>query len=395
MRYFFYLLFFVVLCSFLSCKRSTLFEQIDSSHSGVHFINLITESDSINPLDLVNIYNGGGVGIGDFNNDGLPDLYFTGNMVSNKLYLNKGDFKFEDVTDQAGVGGAGRWGRGVSIIDINNDGLPDIYVCNTLLKDSLKRRNLLYINQGNNQNGVPHFKEMAKDYGLDIHLQSTMASFFDMDNDGDLDMYLTVNEATSNDNPNRFRPIIKDGSHRSTGKLFRNDQNSGVNHPVFHDVSMQAGIKIEGYGHATTIADLNQDGWKDIYVTNDFLSNNILYINNHDGTFTDQAKTYFKHTSANAMGQDIEDINNDGLADVFELDMNPEDNYRKKMMMSANSYQTYQNFDFYNYQYQYVRNTLQLNRGPKIVQNDSIGSPAFSEISFMSGIAQTDWSWCP
>ncbi|WP_419803269.1 VCBS repeat-containing protein [Mucilaginibacter sp.] len=395
MRYFFYLLIFAALCPFLSCKRSTLFEQIPASHSGVHFNNRIIENDSINPLDVVNIYNGGGVGIGDFNNDGLPDIYFTGNMVSNKLYLNKGDFKFEDVTDQSGVGGAGRWGRGVAIIDINNDGLPDIYVCNTLLKDSLKRRNLLYINQGNNKNGIPRFKEMAKEYGLDIHLQSTMSSFFDMDNDGDLDMYLTVNEASANDNPNRFRPIIKDGTHRSTGKLFRNDSNPSAGHPVFHDVSMQAGIKTEGYGHATTIVDLNQDGWKDIYVTDDFLSNNILYINNHDGTFTDRAKQYFKHTSANAMGQDIQDINNDGLADVFELDMNPEDNYRKKMMMSANSYQTYQNFDAYGYQYQYVRNTLQLNRGPKLGQNDSIGNPAFSEISFMSGIAQTDWSWCP
>ncbi|MGI4727349.1 MAG: VCBS repeat-containing protein [Janthinobacterium lividum] len=372
-----------------------MFEQVNSSHSGIHFKNLITENDSINPLDLVNVYNGGGVGIGDFNNDGLPDIYFSGNMVSNKLYLNKGDFKFEDITEQAGVGGAGRWGRGVSIVDINNDGLPDIYVCNTLLKDSLKRINLLYINLGNDKNGQPHFKEMAKEYGLNIHLQSTMASFFDYDNDGDLDMYLTVNEATANDNPNRFRPIIKDGSHRSTGKLFRNDKNSGLNHPIFHDISKQAGIKIEGYGHGTTIADINQDGWKDIYVTNDFLSNNILYINNRDGTFTDQSKEYFKHTSNTAMGQDIEDINNDGLADVFELDMNPEDNYRKKMMMSSNSYQTFQNFDFYGYQYQYIRNTLQLNQGPKLGQKDSIGSPAFSEISFMSGVAQTDWSWCP
>ncbi len=395
MRYFFYLLFFVVLCPFLSCKRSTLFEQIPSSHSGIHFNNLITENDSINPLDLVNIYNGSGIGIGDFNNDGLPDIYFSGSMVSNKLYLNKGDFKFEDITAAAGVGGAGRWGRGVSIIDINNDGLPDIYVCNTLSKDSVKRTNLLYINLGNNKNGQPHFKEMAKEYGLNIHLQSTMASFFDYDNDGDLDMYLTVNEASVNDNPNRFRPIIKDGTHRSTGKLYRNDGSSSLNHPVFHDVSMQAGIKIEGYGHATTIADINQDGWKDIYVTNDFLSNNILYINNHNGTFTDRSKEYFKHTSANAMGQDIQDINNDGLADVFELDMNPEDNYRKKMMMSGNSYQTFQNFDVYGYQYQYVRNTLQLNQGPKLGQQDSIGSPAFSEISFMSGVAQTDWSWCP
>ncbi len=392
-----YLLFTCFILAFLlaSCKKHTLFEQIPAAQSGVHFNNLITENDSINPLDLVNIYNGGGVGIGDFNNDGLQDIYFTGNTVSNKLYLNKGGFKFEDVTDKAGVGGMGRWGRGIAIVDINNDGLPDIYVCNTLSKDSLKRRNLLYINQGPDKSSIPVFKEMAKEYGLDIHVQSTMASFFDYDNDGDLDMYLTVNEASANDNPNRFRPIIADGTHRSTGRLFRNDFDQKEKHPVFHDVSVQAGIKIEGYGHATTIADINQDGWKDIYVTNDFLSNNILYINNHDGTFTDRSKQYFKHTSANAMGQDIEDINNDGLADVFELDMNPEDNYRKKMMMSSNSYQTFQNFDLYNYQYQYVRNTLQLNQGPRVGQNDSIGSPAFSEISFMGGVAQTDWSWCP
>lgn len=379
----------------ISCKKKTLFEVIPGAQSGIHFNNLITENDSINPLDMVNIYNGGGVGIGDFNNDGLPDIYFVGNMVSNKLYLNKGNFKFEDITDKAGVGGMGRWGRGVAIVDINNDGLPDIYICNTLLKDSLKRRNILYVNQGNSKKGVPYFKDMAKEYGLDAHVQSTMASFFDMDNDGDLDLYLTVNEASADDNPNRFRPIIKDGTHRSTGRLYRNDWDPNLKHAVFHDVSMQAGIKTEGYGHATTIADINQDGWKDIYVTNDFLSNNILYINNHDGTFTDRSKEYFKHTSANAMGQDIEDLNNDGLADIFELDMNPEDNYRKKMMMSTNSYQTFQNFDLYGYQYQYVRNTLQLNQGPRLGQNDSIGSPAFSEISFMGGVAQTDWSWCP
>jgi hypothetical protein len=395
MRYFVYLLFLVLSFITFSCKKAPLFEQIPSSSSGVHFNNLLTENDSINPLDMVNIYNGGGVGIGDFNNDGLPDIYFTGNMVSNKLYLNKGDFKFEDVTSKAGVSGMGRWGRGVSIIDINNDGLMDIYVCNTISKDSLKRRNFLYINQGLDKGGIPHFRDMASAYGLDIHVQSTMASFFDMDNDGDLDMYLTVNEAAANDNPSRFRPIIKDGTHRSTGRLYRNDWDAKLNQPVFHNVSMQAGIKIEGYGHATTIADINRDGWKDIYVTNDFLSNNILYINNHNGTFTDRSKEYFKHTSANAMGQDIEDINNDGLADVFELDMNPEDNYRKKMMMSSNSYQTFQNFDLYGYQYQYVRNTLQLNQGPRLGQNDSISNPAFSEISFMSGVAQTDWSWCP
>ncbi len=379
-----------------SCKKQhTLFEKIPSSHSGVYFNNTIVENDTINPLDKLNIYNGGGVGIGDFNNDGLQDIYLVGNAVSNKLYLNKGDMKFDDVTKEAGVAGSGGWGRGVAVVDINNDGLLDIYVCYTLLNDSAKRRNLLYVNQGIDKNGVPHFKEMGKEYGLDIHVHSTMASFFDYDNDGDLDMYLTVNEAQSKDNQSTFRPIAKDGSRSSTGRLYRNDWDPVLKHGVYHDVSKQAGILIEGYGHATSIVDINRDGWKDIYVTNDFLSNNILYINNHDGTFTDKSKEYFKHTSNSAMGQDIEDINNDGLADVFELDMSPEDNYRRKMFMGSNSYQTYQNFDFFGYQYQYNRNTLQINQGPRLGQNDSIGDPVFSETSFLSGTAQTDWSWCP
>jgi hypothetical protein len=378
-----------------SCKKATLFEQIPSSYSNIHFNNLITENDSLNPIDNAYVYNGGGVGVGDFNNDGLQDLYFTGNMVQNRLYLNEGDFKFKDITDEAGVGGSGRWARGVSVIDINNDGLMDLYVSNSLLQDSLKRTNLLYVNQGIDKNGVPRFKEIAHEYGLDQHAHSTMAAFFDYDNDGDLDMYQAVNWPNTTSYANNFRPIIKDGSYPSTGKLYRNDWDAKLGHAVFHDVSKQAGITIEGYSHGVTIADINRDGWKDIYVTNDFLSNNVLYINNHDGTFTDKAKDYFKHTSFNAMGQDIVDINNDGLADVFELDMNPEDNYRKKMMSMANSYQTFENFDHYGYQYQYVRNTLQLNQGPRVGQNDSIGAPVFSEIGFMSGMAQTDWSWTP
>jgi hypothetical protein len=391
-QYFFFFLLPIVL---ISCKKATLFEQVPSSYSGIHFNNKIVENDTINPLDKLNIYNGGGVGIGDFNNDGLQDIYFVGNQVPNRLYLNKGNMKFQDVTAEAGVGGLGGWGRGVAVVDINNDGLLDIYVCNTLLNDSLKRRNLLYINQGPDKNGIPHFKEMAKEYGLDIKVHSTMASFFDYDNDGDLDMYLTINNAQSSDNTSTFRPIVKDGSGKSTGRLYRNDWDPVLKHPVFHDVSKQAGILIEGYGHAASIVDINRDGWKDIYVTNDFLSNNILYINNHDGTFTDRSKEYFKHTSTSAMGQDIEDLNNDGLADVFELDMFPENNYRKKMFMSPNSYQVYKNFDYYGYQYQYNRNTLQINQGPRLGQNDSIGDPVFSETSFLSGVSQTDWSWCP
>jgi hypothetical protein len=387
---------FLSVSSLLACRsKHTLFEKVSSSHSGITFNNAIVETDTINPIDVVNIYNGGGVGIGDFNNDGSPDIYFGGNQVSSRLYLNKGNFRFADVTAAAGVEGLGRWARGISVVDINNDGWMDIYICNTIYRDSLQRRNILYINQGVDKNGIPHFKDMASEYGLDSHGQSTMASFFDYDNDGDLDMYLTVNEASNGESPTTFLRRHEPNAKPSRGKLYRNDMDSVSGHPVYHDVSAAAGISFEGFGHAATICDINNDGWKDIYVSNDFLSSNLLYINNHDGTFTNRAKDYFKHTSYNSMGQDIVDINNDGLPDVIELDMNPEDNYRKKMMLASNSYLTYQNFDIYGYQYQYVRNTLQLNQGPQVGENDSVGLPAFSEIAFMSGIAQTDWSWSP
>src|SRR5438105_3092425 len=201
------LLFFAawLFCISACHSKHSLFEKISSSHSGITFNNKIIENDSINPLNVVNIYNGGGVGIGDFNNDGLQDIYFTGNMVPCKLYLNKGNFKFEDITAKAGVEGMGRWARGVSIVDINNDGLMDIYICNTIYKDSLRRRNILYVNQGMDKDGVPHFKDLAAEYGLDIHVQSTMASFFDYDNDGDIDMYLTVNEASNGYNSSVFK----------------------------------------------------------------------------------------------------------------------------------------------------------------------------------------------
>ncbi|MEO6547121.1 MAG: VCBS repeat-containing protein [Ferruginibacter sp.] len=386
------------ICYLGACRTNpTLFEKISSSHSGIHFNNTITESDSIHPMNVVNIYNGGGVGIADFNNDGLQDIYFTGNMVPCKLYLNKGDFKFEDITEKAGAEGAGRWARGVSVIDINNDGLMDIYICNTIYKDSLRRRNILYINQGMDKDQVPHFKDMAAEYGLDIHEQSTMADFFDYDNDGDLDMYLTVNEASSG-NKNAFGKSVNAKANTekgSKGRLYQANWDAAGKHPVFKDVSVQAGIVFDGFGHGATIADVNRDGWKDIYVSNDFLSENLLYINNQNGTFTNRSKEYFKHTSFNSMGQDIIDINNDGLQDVVELDMNPQDNYRKKMMLPSNNYNTFQNFEIFGSQHQYLRNTMQLNQGPRKLENDSVGAPVFSEIAFMSGIAQTDWSWTP
>lgn len=385
----------VIIALFASCSSKPLFEKISSDYNGIHFNNLITETDSVNILDFENIYNGGGVGIGDFNKDGLQDVYFTGNQVSNKLYLNKGRFKFEDITEKAGVSGKTRWGRGIAVVDINNDGWDDLYVCASIKEKPEDRENLLYVNKGLNKEGIPYFEETGKEYGLNDTTYSTMANFFDYDNDGDLDLYITVNDIVDGDFPNRFRPRMLKGEHPSTGRLYRNDWDAKLNHAFFTDVSKEAGILIEGYGHNAITADFNKDGWKDIYVSNDYLSGNILYINNQNGTFTDKVTTYFKHAAANAMGSDLIDINNDGLADLVELDMLPEDNYRKKMMTNGNIYQTYQNLEYFNYQFQYVRNMLQINQGPRLGQKDSIGDPVFGDISFFSGVSETDWSWAP
>jgi len=341
------------------------------------------------------MYNGGGIGIGDFNNDGLPDIYFAGNQVSNKLYINKGNFKFEDVTDKANVDGEERWARGAAVVDINNDGWLDIYVCETLKNNPQQRANLLYINQKADKDGIPHFKEMASEYGLADTGHSTQAAFFDYDNDGDLDVYIATNQISKDRFTDQFRPILTNGENPSTGRLYRNEWDNTLQHPVFTDVSKQAGMQTEGYAHAVAIVDINNDGWKDIYVANDFITNDLLWINNHNGTFTNELSQYFKHTSANAMGSDITDINNDGLPDLISLDMDPEDNYRKKMMLGASNYQRYLNSDHFGYNYQYVRNTLQLNCGNCVGEDDSIGHPVFSDIGFYAGIAQTDWSWTP
>ena len=382
--------------AFGSCnKQKTLFRQLSPEHTHIDFTNHITENDSVNIFDFSNIYNGGGVGVGDFNNDGKPDLYFTGNMVPNKLYLNQGGLEFKDVTKESNTDGNGEWCRGVAVVDINNDGKPDMYVCATAKKDPMMRKNILYINQGNDANGVPVFKNMAAEYGLADTTQSTMAYFFDYDNDGDLDVYIAVNHISLNDYPNHFRKRYVNGENPSTGRLYRNDWNDSLKHPVFTDVSRQAGILIEGYSHAADIFDANNDGWPDILVTNDYLSDNVLYINNRDGTFKDSVMQYFKHTAANSMGSDAADINNDGRDDVVEVDMSPEDNYRKKMFLNPNNYFTYQNSDFYGYQYQYVRNMLQINQGPTIGENDSIRHPVFSDLGYFAGIAETDWSWTP
>lgn len=379
---------FILLLLALYCpaqKSNTLFHLLNPDQTGIQFTNTITENDTINILNQANIYNGGGVGIGDFNRDGLPDVYFAGNMVSNKLYLNKGALHFQDVTDAAGVGGEGRWCTGVSVVDINNDGWLDIYVCASFRKDPKLRTNLFYINQGLNKEGVPTFKESAASYGLADTGFSTQAVFFDYDRDGDLDMYLVTNELYDPKTPIKFRPKVKDGSAKNTDRLFRNNGNG-----TFTNVSKEAGITIEGWGHAACIADFNMDGWPDVYVANDFVSNDLLYINNKNGTFTDQLGSYMKHTGWNAMGTDAVDINNDGLIDMISLEMLPEDNQRKKRMLNGNEYYNYTNSTKFGYEHQYVRNVLQINSGMT-----REGHPVFSDVGFLADVYQTDWSWCP
>ncbi len=376
-----------------SCKnKTTLFVKQPSSKTGITFNNVVKENDSINPIDLEFLYNGGGVAVGDFNNDGLPDLYFTASTTSNKLYINKGNLQFEDVTAKAGVSGEGMWSNGASVIDINNDGYEDIYVCTTIKQDPKQRRNLLYINQGKQADGIPRFKEMAAEYGLADTSYSVQAAFLDYDGDGDLDMYLVTTKLAKRSSTSF---VTKDTSTMDFDKLYRNDWNAQLGHPVFTDVSKQAGINHHGSGLGIAVTDINKDGWKDVYVTNDFFGSDHLYINNKNGTFSEKVRDCFKHTSRNAMGTDVEDINNDGMPDIFTVDMNPESNYRKKKNMDGNNYYQYQSMMFENTMLQYVRNTMQLNMGPRVGSNDSIGVPIFSDISYYTGTSETDWSWNP
>ncbi len=379
-----------------SCGNETVFTKLPAEETNITFSNRITELDTMNVLTFEYVNNGGGVALGDFNNDKLVDVYFTGNQVDNKLFLNKGNFKFDDVSKQANVEAKNKWCSGVALVDINNDKLLDIYVSATVKKVASERANLLYVNQGVGKDGVPIFKEMAQEYGIADTTHTTNSVFFDYDNDGDLDLYVLVNEMDDNRFPNKYHDKIVDGSSKRTDRLYRNDFSKTLNHPVFTNVSKESGILIEGYGLGVNITDINRDGWKDIYVTNDYLTNDLLYINNHDGNgssprFSDQAENYFKHTSYSAMGNEVEDLNNDGLVDILAVDMMPADNYRKKMMTPANNYLSYQNNEQFHYNYQYPRNTLQVNQGV----NPKTGKPIFSEMGLLAGIAETDWSWTP
>lgn len=390
------LFFFLFVLFFLNSCKPKLFELLNNAQTNISFENIVTENDSFNILFQANIYNGSGVGVADFNHDGLIDLYFTSNQASNKLYLNQGNFKFIDVTDKAHVAGMGNWYRGVSVIDLNNDQKMDIMVSATLMENADKRHQLLYINQGNDAAGIPIFKEMAQEYHLDDTGFITQTYFFDYDLDGDLDVYKVVNRLRGYyDNTVQYKPKITDGTAANNDQLYQNNWDSKLGHPVFKNVSKEAGILIEGFGHAAAIADYNEDGWPDIYVANDFLTNDILWINNRNGTFTNKLDEYFKHTSYNSMGTTAADINNDGLIDLMTLDMNPADNFRKKTMLDNFNTQSYYNNDKFGYNYQYVRNMLQLNLGKKWKDNNILSPPIFAEIGFAAGIAETDWSWTP
>lgn len=380
--------FFISIFSACTPKEDTLFTLLSPDDTNVLFSNTIVQNDSFNVLDFEYIFNGGGVGIGDFNNDGLEDIFFTGNMVANKLYLNKGNFEFHDISAVAMIEEEGKWSSGVTIVDINQDGWADIYISATAHRSANKKANALFINNGLNEDGIPTFTDKAADFGISDTGPSTHSAFFDYDNDGDLDLYVLTNQIEQY--PNKYRVKNLEGTSLSTDRLYRNEGNN-----KFTNVSKEAGILAEGYGLGLAITDINQDGWQDIYVTNDFITNDLLYINNQDGTFTDKASEYFKHTSHSAMGNDIADINNDGLVEIIALDMLPASNERKKRMMSANNYQTYINNDKYNYDYQYARNTLQYNNGYLMDNEKGKTGPFFSEIGFLSGVHETDWSWSP
>lgn len=378
---------FIGFCIFLfliSCqKEDKRFVLKNASETGLDFVNKLTETPELNILTYLYFYNGGGVAVADFNNDGQKDLYFTANMQADKLYLNQGGLKFKDITQTARINNADGWTTGVTTVDINHDGWMDIYVCKVGKYLSLQGKNKLFVNQGNDENGIPIFKEDAASYGLDISSFSSQAAFFDYDLDGNLDVFL-LNHSVY---PNR---TYGNGSKRNVLDTLSGDRLLQNNDGFYTDVTKDSGIHngIIGYGLGVVVSDVNNDAYPDIYIANDFFENDYLYINKGDGTFEDIIEKNNKsvgHTSHSSMGVDAGDFNNDGLADLMTLDMLPEDITGFQTVGRDYPYQIYEQYRKNNYAYQYMQNTLQLNRG----------NNRFSEIAFQSGVAATDWSWSP
>ena len=366
--------------AFVSCDNSAnqnQFTLLSSNDTGVDFTNQLNEDNEINYFTYPYIYMGGGVSVGDINNDDLDDIFFTGNMTKNRLYLNKGDLKFEDITDSSGSGGDDRWYTGSTMIDINNDGLLDIYVSVAGL-DGIKN-NELYINNGDNT-----FTESAKDYGIDDIGNSVQATFFDYDKDGDLDLYVANYPITPFDAPRSYYFYkMQNTDDYETDNLYRNDGSS------FTRVTEEAGLRTYGLTLSATIGDLNNDSYPDIYISNDFSSPDFMYMNNGDGTFSESVKETTNQTSFYGMGVDIADFNNDLYLDYIQVDMDAKDNRRSKANMASMNPDLFWSTVNYGFHYQYMHNTLQLNRR---IEGDK---PFFSNISRLSGISSTDWSWGP
>ena len=363
---------------FGACRPETsgpLFVRLDSDATGVSFVNLVEDDTTFNMLTYLYFYDGGGIAAGDVNNDGLVDLYFTANLLPNRLYLNRGNLVFEDVTETAGVAGEAFWATGVTMADVNGDGFLDIYVSTSMFPDK-KSRNELFIN-----NGDGTFDELAADFGLDYRGYSTQAAFFDYDLDGDLDVYL-LNHSTHLEESFGLADTLRDKRHPSAGdKLFRNDANR------FIDVSKDAGIYGSqlGYGLGVVVSDLDVDGCPDLFVANDFHEHDYLYYNNCDGTFEERIARSTGLTSRASMGVDAADFNNDGLPDIFVLDMLPDRQEVVNTSFSTEALELYNLQRRFGYHHQVMRNTLQLNRGDR----------RFSEIAFLAGVPATDWSWTP
>ena len=357
-------------------RTSTSLEILTPEASGVSFANMLTEGPSFHYFNYTYAYHGGGVSVGDINQDGLPDIYFTSNQNENKLYINKGDLKFEDVTAKAGVAGKAGWTTGTTMVDVNADGLLDIYVCMSgMFEDPSTRENLLYINNGNLT-----FTERAKEYGIAGNSHSTMAYFADLDNDNDLDLYL-VNHRV--DWAMNTQVIISSDFLPGPYETDRIYLNNGKG--FFEDKTEQAGIKNKAWGLSAAIGDFNLDGYNDVYVANDFLEPDFLYVNAQNGTFEERNTQYTRHISFYGMGSDWADFNNDGYPDLCVLDMTPPDHSRSKQNMASMRPDQFFKMVEVGWHHQYMTNTLQM----------SNGNGSFSEIAHLAGVDRTDWSWAP